>query len=465
MNRRWLIAGGIALAVVLTVLIYQNLRPQVVEMSPVPDALDVPRAAPLRIRFSREMNTDVTQNSLRIDPEIPGVVTWEENTLVFTPEEGWPRGEIVQIGLDALALSSIGLPLRNTFSASFEVGRTKLAYLWPFNGDANLYTLDLETGQSLQITEGGNVLDFSPAADGNALYFSASNPSGGSDLWVHERLTGENSMLLDCDIDSCNNVQAGPNGSWLAFVRLEADPDAVDSIWSFDLNAEIAGMLSPEGNETRLPDWSPLDTLSYYDAMEQAFVFWDMDDGEVARWDNETGEAGSWSPDGLRFAAPELFVVVTDTLRGPSGEAENQEVPEEELERVEVFSSHLMLFNLGSGSVQDLTGNELLEDAAPAFDPAARWLAFARRPIQEDVILLGRQLWLARPNGSSERPITDAPDFKHSNFVWHPEGEQLAYVRFNQVALTEPPEIWLVQASTAEALRLVIGGYAPAWVP
>ena len=152
-------------------------------------------------------------------------------------------------------------------------------------------------------------------------------------------------------------------------------------------------------------------------------------------------------------------------MRGPSGEAENQDVPDEELERVEVFSSHLMLFNLGNGSVQDLTGNGLLEDAAPAFDPAARWLAFARRSIEEETISLGRQLWLVRPNGSSERPITDAPDFKHSNFVWHPEGEQIAYVRFNQVALTEPPEIWLIQASTGEALRLVIGGYAPAWVP
>ncbi|KAA3643097.1 MAG: hypothetical protein DWQ07_21505 [Chloroflexi bacterium] len=465
MNRRWLIAGGIALAVILAVTVYQNLRPQVVEISPVPDALDVPRAAPLRIMFSRAMDENATQNALLIDTEIPGEFTWEENTLIFTPEEGWPRGEIVQIGLDTQALSSIGLPLRNSFNASFEVGRTKLAYLWPFNGDANLYTLDLETAQSQQITEDGNVLDFSPAADGNAIYFSASNPSGGSDLWVHERLTNENRMLLDCGTDSCSNVQAGPNRNWLAYVRLSADLDAVGNIWSFDLTSETTVMLSYEGHETRLPSWSPLGTLSYYDATEQAFTFWDMDEGEITRWDNETGEAGAWSPDGLRFAAPELFVVVTDILRGPSGEAENEDVPEENLERVEVFSSHLMLFNLSNGSVQDLTGNALLEDAAPAFDPAARWLAFARRPIEADVILLGRQLWLVRPNGSSERPITDAPDFKHSNFAWHPEGEQLAYVRFNQVALTEPPEIWLVQASTADALRLVIGAYAPAWVP
>ena len=207
--------------------------------------------------------------------------------------------------------------MRNPYLLPFEVGRTKLAYLWPFSGDADLYTLDLESGESQQITESGNVLDFSPATDGSAIYFSASNISGGSDLWVYERLTNKNRILLDCGIDTCSNVQAAPDGKWLAYVRLAADPEAVGTIWSFDLIDETTEQVSPEDNETRLPNWSSAGTLSYYDATEQAFIFWDMDTGEVARWDNETGEAGSWSPDGLRFAAPELFVAVTDTLARP----------------------------------------------------------------------------------------------------------------------------------------------------
>ena len=465
MNRRWLIFTGVVLTAILAALLYQNKRPQVVEMSPLPGDVDVPRAAPLRITFSQRMDPISTQNALRIDPEISGAFDWQAQTLVFSPHDGWPRGALIQVSIDPQAVSTLGLPLRNTFRSGFEVGRTKLAYLWPFNGDANLYTLDLDSGQSQQITQAGGVLDFSPAPDGNAIYFSAVNASGGSDLWVHERLLNDNRLLMDCGTDSCSNVQASPDGQRLAFVRLPAELNGVDRIWQFDLVKGTTQPISSAGNTTRLPNWSPASTLSYYDATEQAFIFWDTASGEVARWENETGEAGSWTPDSLRFAAPELFVLVTDTLRGPSGEAENQDVPEEELDRVEVFSSHLMLFDLSSGSVQDLTGNAKLEDAAPAYDPAERWLAFARRPIEEERISLGRQLWLVRPNGSSERPITDAPDYKHSNFAWHPDGEQIALVRFNQVALTEPPEIWLVQASTAETLQLIIGGYAPAWAP
>ncbi len=40
----------------------------------------------------------------------------------------------------------------------------------------------------------------------------------------------------------------------------------------------------------------------------------------------------------------------------------------------------------------------------------------------------------------------------------------LAAVRFNVTVITEPPEIWLVGLD-GSAIRLIIGGYQPAWIP
>ena len=85
MNRRLLIAGGIGLVAILAVLIYQNLRPEVLSTSPAIRTLDVPPNAPLRITFSRAMDQNATQKALLIEPEIPGEFTWEDNTLIFTP--------------------------------------------------------------------------------------------------------------------------------------------------------------------------------------------------------------------------------------------------------------------------------------------------------------------------------------------------------------------------------------------
>jgi Tol biopolymer transport system component len=55
--------------------------------------------------------------------------------------------------------------------------------------------------------------------------------------------------------------------------------------------------------------------------------------------------------------------------------------------------------------------------------------------------------------------------YNHYSFSWNPAGETLAYVRFNQVALIEPPEIWVIDPGTSQASRVIEGGYAPQWIP
>jgi Tol biopolymer transport system component len=77
----------------------------------------------------------------------------------------------------------------------------------------------------------------------------------------------------------------------------------------------------------------------------------------------------------------------------------------------------------------------------------------------------GRQIWLMSPDGKEFQALTNAPYFNHSSFAWSPDGQQLAYLRFNQEKLTDPPELWLMNADGSQPIQLVIGGYAPQWIP
>jgi len=61
--------------------------------------------------------------------------------------------------------------------------------------------------------------------------------------------------------------------------------------------------------------------------------------------------------------------------------------------------------------------------------------------------------------------LTDEVDYQHTSFAWHPDGNQIAYVRYNQAALSEPPEVWLISADGENPLRLIINGFAPGWIP
>ena len=68
-------------------------------------------------------------------------------------------------------------------------------------------------------------------------------------------------------------------------------------------------------------------------------------------------------------------------------------------------------------------------------------------------------------DGSDAHPLTDDASYNHYDFAWSPAGDQLAYVRFDKDALTQPPEIWLINKDGTNATRLITGGYAPQWVP
>jgi hypothetical protein len=205
--------------------------------------------------------------------------------------------------------------------------------------------------------------------------------------------------------------------------------------------------------------------LSYYDITEQAYLILDLDKDERIVLGNQTGELGTWSPTGLRFVVQELYPLTTDIPRGPTGEVSNDPVDEGELPPVVVAGGSILSFNTNTEVTTDLSQTGDVEDANPVFSFDGHWLAFGRRMLDEENPALGRQVWIMRSDGSQQRALTDTPNFKYTAFSWHPKEDLLAAVRIDNTILTDPPELWLLDVRSGEAFRLVIGGYAPQWIP
>jgi hypothetical protein len=457
-TRRAIVLAIVTLVLIAAIWAYLILTPEVVAFSPLDAADYLSKTTRIEITFSHQMDPDSVMERLSILPGVAGNFAWEGETLLFTPVKPWATGVEVTVSLAGGAKSKLGLAAQGETTWSFTISPTLLAYLWPSDGSAEIYAFDPIGGESNQLTESGGVLDFDVGPESRLIYYSAVNQQGGSDLFALDRFQDTRVMILPCKKDICADLTVSPNGSMIAFLRNASE------VWLFWLEESVVEQISLKGHESRLPLWSPDGQLSYYDTDEEAFIVFDVVTGKNKKIANQTGAVGVWSPGGTAFVAPEMFVKATDILRGPTGEAAYEKVEDGDLEPVRVFTSHLLSYDPDTGATIDLTRDDLTEDISPAFSPDGQRLAFARRYLDEDRWMPGRQLWLMRADGSGQHALTNAPSYKHTTFTWHPGGEQIAVLLFNATIMTDPPEIWLIDIY-GNAIRLVVGGYAPQWIP
>jgi Tol biopolymer transport system component len=469
-GRRTLILIAVAVLILGTGISVILLMPTVESFGPQTIQGGLPRTATFWITFSRQMRPETVEEQLSINPPIVGSFSWEDRTLTFTPEEEWPAGAEVQINLQPGVESNLGLPIRQELAWSFDVAPILMAYLWPSEGSSELYSLNIDSGETLQLTQAGGVLAYTFASDGRVFYYFAENTLGGSDLFTSDRfeIVGNADFtptrLLTCQRSICSSPVISPDGKLLAYLRNDSE------IWLLDLaSSQDPQQISWEGHQAWQPLWSPTGKLTYYDSTDQAYLVRNPETGDQISLPNQSGETAAWAPGGTALIAPDAFTSETDILRGPTGEAANQEVDESELEPVRVLSSRLMVYQVAGQSVTTLTEDPLAEDFSPAFSPDGSTMAFTRRYLDDERWTPGRQIWLmAFPGAGSaatqQQPLTESPTHMYLGIAWHPDGTKLAATRFDVTLLTDPPEIWLFERN-GSALRLVIGGFNPQWIP
>jgi len=475
----YVISGGLIIALILGVAYWWG-TPRLTSTSPKDETEDVLTSESIHMVFSCPVQPHTVEERLDFHPALSGSFYWSGKELIFTPDQHLESGKFITVQLAPGAQCSglLPLPMREGYRWSFSVRQPRLLYLFPAKGPSNLYQLNPETGKSEPVT---NVLDgvlgFDASQNGRWIIYSVRDGQKGSVVYRKKLLSSAQTLqpeseseglafgevILDCPEALCSTVAISPEGDFLAYERIPlpgSGQPAYPQVWivtlppseeSTDDNPKpvLAGQLD---HQTIQPAWSSDGFLAFYDSTSAAFNFLDWVGNNQVSFPNQTGEPGDWSPDGRSFVVPEIFFL--DTNISP------------ELSNLERFAdSHLIQYNIQSGVSQDLTAVEGIEDTSPVFSGDGFQLAFARKYLEAKKWTPGRQIWLMDTVSHQAKQLTNDPIFNHFDFAWSPSGKKLAYVKFNQSSLTEPPEIWILDLVSNQTSRLIVDGYAPAWIP
>jgi Tol biopolymer transport system component len=460
MKTRYIVVVGLIVLLALAGLVTYAwmMRPEVVGVYPEADASDVPVTSQIRVIFSQPMNQTSVISHLKIDPTEEGEYSWDENDLVFTPDQTWPGGQEISVQLEdgARAINPLTFPMRG-MGWSFSTREAYLAYLWPSDGPSDIYALNPITAEIHRYTHQMGVLEFTANNAGNKIYFSSSNASGGADLYeidlIEETNAADNSYqprkLLDCGSAQCRSPAISYDGKDLAFEHLissssgELGPAQIRNLDLTDLTVKPIGQAS---HETIQPAWSSTGWLAFYDKTSQAYEVINPTTNVRLELLNQTGQPGNWSPDGAFYLAPEImyYPAAGDTETG---------------------ISHLFRYGAQAGTSGDISKENNVEDVEGVYSPDGESIAFSRKYLDMERWSFGRQIWIMNPDGSGSHPITDEPDYNHYDLAWSWDNHMLAYVRFDETNLYEPPELWMININGSNPTQLVVGGYSPLWIP
>ena len=176
-------------------------------------------------------------------PPCRALISWQGNTLVFTPAQPWPAGVTVQARLQPGARASgiLSLPLTQGLDWSFTIRQPSIVYLYPASDPASLTIQNPVSGAVRSLVSlASGVLDFDLSADGSLLYYSVRQEDGSADLPAepgrraavcrHTRrdnarrrsacIRGADAeLVLACADALCEALALSPQGDYLAYER------------------------------------------------------------------------------------------------------------------------------------------------------------------------------------------------------------------------------------------------------
>jgi Tol biopolymer transport system component len=446
-------------AIVLTVLIGDRVGVQINRLAPQGTAGSTARLA---IQFDEAMNWDTVTERVKIDPPIEGEFTWSGTTLRFRPTEALTPGQDYRVSLLPGAQSTAGRSVLNETAFSFTVRKPRVAYLAPADSTPqNVWIADpADPSSAEQITfspSGVNTFAISP--DGTKLAFSENNSATGvSDIKLLDLETGGLTQLTNCADAYCDTPVWRPDGSLIAYQRTERNSDLNTGVspmrvWLIDMTTTPAST-RPLFSDSQIlgysPQWSADGSrISVFDNASVGILIYNFEDGKTTLIPTRSGGSDiALSPDGTRLIYPRVII---------------QEGAQ--------AKSNLQMADLVSGEIIDLTSpDEPLDDSTSAWSPDGRYLAIARRYLDERYTRT-RQLYLMDMSDQSVEPLVTDERYFNGYFTFDPFGQQLLMQRFPE--LTESgeqnangkPEIWTLDITSGEMLKVAENAYIPQWVP
>ncbi len=452
LNRKWFTVIGVILLAVVVGGGYVLLTPKIINTIPADGASSVFSDTPIQITFSQDIQSDGVEKYLVLEPNTTGIYQVIGNTLVFTPSVPWAQDQRVTVSLLPGIKSTLGIPVLVGKTWQYDTRHPWLLFQMDTHDHSDVYSID-PNGLDVNklVTNGDSVLDYTVSPD-NQLYYSTVLSTGGS---IIRRLDIQEQSLVDilpCQNAVCNQMRLSPDQSQLVYHRIERSesPGMKPALWMLDLTGGNASgepnLVGIRNHVTRDPVWSAGGWLAFYDETSGAFQFYYPPTGQRVSFDNATGEPGSWSADGLTYAAPDINYP-TNSSNTP------------------LYYSQIILYQPQTSERTELTRDIRMEDLLPTFSPIDNDLVFARRYLNPQNWTPGRQIWAIQSNGTNPRPLTNSGVDNHLGFAWSPNGEMLAYLRFNTASLTGERQLWLMDMTRGTRQKILMNAYNLQWLP
>ena len=406
--------------------------------------------APVRITFGERMDIASAEAHFSIDPPLEGAITWERNTLVFTPGTPFLPQQTYTVTLKAGAQSATGRRTLDDFAWSFTPRAPRVLYL----------ALEESTPRSLRAAPGDGgepqelyradygIDSFAVSPDGAQVAVAVQTETPTINVWLIDADGSDARQILDCAPDACAQVAWSPDGRLLAYEFWEQGRPLPSRVWLYDMDTGETGPLFDDRQVLgHTPTWSPDGgRLAFFDSAAQAIRVVDLRTRAVALIPTLMGEVGVFAPDGEAMIYAEIR---------PVG---RQYLPE-------LWVAELA----GDGGLRPLFSDEgAQDDQRAAWSPDGGWIALGRNRLDEGSATSyrpGRQVMLYNVETGEMRQITDDPQYNNVSFAWDPTGQALLIQRFRLDEAYARPEVWVYDTWDGAMHRIAEGGIQARWQP
>lgn len=357
------------------------------------------------------------------------------------------RFDRVVVGIMLVLVAAVGMVAAiGGRSAPTQTPRNpEVLYMAPADArERSLYAVPLEGGEPRKVFEPPDgVFDFVPAPDGSRIAVVAYNSDQSLDIWLVRRDGGGAQRITDCGPGSCSAPAWSPDGLQIAYERHDMTEQglAAGRVWLYDVQSSRAAPVF-EDPQVRgaAPQWSADGSrLAFYDTGARAIRVLEVATGTSTLIPSEMGETGSLAPDGSALVYADIRVVGRQ------------------------FYPELWLADLGAGGGLAPLLEAAEEDQTPVWSPDGRWIAFARR-LLDRTQGMGSQLMLYDVETGALEQITGDTAYNNTRFSWDAAGRSLLVQRFDLSSGAAEAEIWHYDLQTGSLTRLVDNGFGAQWL-
>jgi Tol biopolymer transport system component len=443
---RWVIGILLGLAGVIGLVI--GYGDWVGLKAPQLSAAVVGQYGPIGLKFQQPMQLSGVEERLVLSPLVKGAWRWDGQSLYFWPEQPLAAGQTLQLSLAQGAQSADGRVLRQPLKWEIRIRQPALVFLKPALENRELWIAETLGQPARAVTSSaGQVFDFAVSRSGEQIVYSVRNAQQGLDLWLYERTTQKNYLVLPCAADECSAPDWSPDGKRLAYSRKLAGMPAnstagVPQIYTLDLETgQTTALFKPQPVAGLEPHWSPDGNfLAFYDPQGRVIWVINLNTSKQTLLPSAQLESGHWAPDGKSL----FFSTVTQAEGVPYSRLYQVQMPD------------------GEPRELSLLDQQQLEASTPQLSADGKTLAVALRPVLGSQ---SKQLWLVGLQGGPAQALTDAQNYSHTAYRWSPDGSQLVYQRILLGSSSASPEVWVWNAAQHQALLLEKDATQPAWLP